>query len=184
MRRIIALVALATALISTPAFPAWEIQYSTDNLTRLTQPKFIFVIGRLTHDGSPEESHSGSSLAYNCEIHSFGITGKTTHQGIFEFNTWPEIDTLRGIFDGPNRPVNKVEHFPFTGRVTEEETYLSWLMTVSASASLPATSFGFGLFEKIKTGEVTSIRIEFPTESGGLVFEYDTDNFPADACEG
>ena len=40
------------------------------------------------------------------------------------------------------------------------------------------------LFEKIKTGEVTSIKVEFPTEDGGLVFEYDTDNFPAVACEG
>ena len=40
------------------------------------------------------------------------------------------------------------------------------------------------LFENIKTGEVTSIKIEFPTKSGGLVFQYDTDNFSTDACEG
>ena len=186
MRHIIALVALATALISTPAFPEWKTFGSRkDNLTGLTHPEEIISQGRLTHNGSPspDENYGFSFLIYSCAQQNFGIYGITTHQGIPELDTPHDFipSTLRGVFDGPNRPVNKVEHFTFFGEVVEKETHLSWLMAVHATPGIPAASSG--LFEKIKTGEVTSIKIEFPTESGDLVFEYDTDNFPAFLCE-
>ena len=187
MRHLIALVALATAFISTPAFPEWKTYGSrTDNLTELTRPLYLHANGRLTYDGSTNETHrSYSRITYTCEEGAFGyafaIDGGTTHRGAPALSTVGAPGLLRGVFDGPNRPVNKVEKFKFIGSVVENETSLTWLMAVHAHASLAASS---GLFEKIKSGEVTSIRIEFPTESGGLVFEYDTDNFPADACEG
>ena len=97
--------------------------------------------------------------------------------------------TLRGVFDGPNRPVNKVEHFTFFGSVEKEKffddiDYLTWVVIVSTPTPTGIPEASSGLFEKIKTGEITSIKVEFPTESGGLVFEYDTDHFPTDACEG
>ena len=185
MRHIIALVTLATALISTPAFPAWETDYRTDNLTRLTHPIGLHVDGRLTHDGSPDENYtSTSAIEYHCKTQAFSLSGSTTHIGMPELDVAPEFGTLRGVFDGPNRPVKKVEQIKFFGAVERDfsnsnENVIIWLVTVSGHRLLTV-----GLFEKIKTGEVTSIRIEFPTESGGLVFEYDTDNFPADACEG
>ena len=189
MRHLIALVALATAFISTTAFPAWKTVYRTDNLTGLTHPEAINVEGRLTHDGSPDENYESKSvIIYNCERQDFSILGTTIHHGIPELNNFPETDTtsetdtLRGIFDGPNRPVNKVERFKFHGiTAQEEEEENFWLMFVSAATGDLAASSG--LFEKIKTGEVTSIKIEFPTDDGDLVFEYDTDNFPTDACE-
>ena len=199
MRHLIALVALAAALISTPAFPEWETSHRTDNLTGLTHPSAIFAQGRLTHDGSPQENHIGisySAINYLCRNDIIGIKGTTAHQGApkldtaNETGTGFETGTLRGVFDGPNRPVNKVENFTFYGGIEEEKlfdddiVYLTWSMIVSEPPPSYIPDASSGLFEKIKTGEVTSIKIEFPTESGDLVFEYDTDNFPADFCEG
>ena len=195
MRHLVALIALATVLISTPAFPTWKTSYHTDNLTGLKYPEDIVVQGRLTHDGSPAENHLNfGSIHYDCEDQIFRIILITPHRSIpSSFDVFEEIEafgggvwsasiTLRGVFDGPNRPVNKVEQFKSSGIVFNSPDSSGWSMKVPSSTDTLGGSNP--LFEKTKTGEVTSIKIEFPTESGGLVYQYDTDNFPADACEG
>ena len=106
MRHLVALIALATVLISTPAFPTWKTSYHTDNLTGLKYPEDIVVQGRLTHDGSPAENRLNfGSIHYDCEDQIFRIILITPHRSIpSSFDVSKKSKPLVAVSGPPQSP--------------------------------------------------------------------------------
>ena len=225
MRHLITLIALATALISTPVFSN-TFKSPPRNLGKWHQAPdpnvgdVIKVFGGMRADIAREIEGSGyvarSSLTYACLRLGAGGDGpvietwftlevQTSIPGIkIQGFTRPSSQyklvrghEMRGIFNGPDRVKDQV--VPFRIRGWDDEPKRDGdMLYFKADISLPLLLSGNQstvktpeIFERIKTGEVTSVQIEIPIVTGGfdekksrLVFQYDTDNFPADVCDG